>query len=116
MVNEMVFPIMFSGIRPGESAEVKDIISAAGLTTQDLDGKKLGHFIVAREGDTIVGTVGLEPAGDNALLNRFANGSGRANSIDGFDVMLVSAPDANSVREIDAQRGSEHIQLDIMSG
>ena len=72
MTTETVFPIMFSGIRPGETSPVKDIIAAAGLSIQDLNAKKLGHFIVARQGDTIVGTVGVEPAGDDALLRSLA--------------------------------------------
>lgn len=65
-------PLTFSGIRPGEEAAVKDLIAAAGLSVQDLDSAKLTNFIVARQGDAIVGTVGLEPAGDVALLRSLA--------------------------------------------
>jgi amino-acid N-acetyltransferase len=68
MNSDLAFPIMLSGIRPGEEAEVIDLIENAGLTVQDLNTEKLVHFIVARVGNAIVGTVGLEPVGDGALL------------------------------------------------
>lgn len=68
MNSDLAFPIMLSGIRPGEEAEVIGLIEKAGLTVQDLSTEKLVHFIVARAGGAIVGTVGLEPAGDGALL------------------------------------------------
>jgi amino-acid N-acetyltransferase len=68
MGNEFVFPLTFSGVRPGEEQIVIDLIGRGGLTTEDLNPQKLVHFIVARRGDTIVGTVGLEPAAQNALL------------------------------------------------
>jgi amino-acid N-acetyltransferase len=65
---EMVFPLTLSGVRPGEEQVIVNLIVQGGLTTDDLDPQKLAHFIVARKGDAIVGTVGLEPAGQNALL------------------------------------------------
>jgi amino-acid N-acetyltransferase len=68
MNSDLASPIMVSGIRPGEEAEVIGLIENAGLTVQDLNAEKLVHFIVARVGDAIVGTVGLEPVGDDALL------------------------------------------------
>ena len=68
MNSDLAFPIMLSGIRPGEEAEVIGLIENAGLTVQDLNTEKLVHFIVARVGNAIVGTVGLEPVGDGALL------------------------------------------------
>lgn len=68
MNSDLAFPIMLSGIRPGEEAEVIGLIENAGLTVKDLNTEKLVHFIVARVGDAIVGTVGLEPVGDGALL------------------------------------------------
>jgi amino-acid N-acetyltransferase len=72
MNSDLAFPIMLSGIRPGEEAEVIGLIENAGLTVQDLNTEKLVHFIVARVGDAIVGTVGLEPVGDGALLRSLA--------------------------------------------
>ena len=68
MGNELVFPLTFSGVRPGEEQTVIDLIGQAGLTTEDLNPQELVHFIVARRGSAVVGAVGLAPAGQNALL------------------------------------------------
>jgi amino-acid N-acetyltransferase len=72
MNNDLILPIMVSGIRPGEETDVIGLIADAGLTVQDLTTEKLVHFIVARVGDLIVGAVGLEPAGKDALLRSLA--------------------------------------------
>lgn len=72
METDMILPVTFSGIRPGEEQTVRDLITDAGLSVQDLDTEKLVHFIVARIGDAIVGTVGLEPFGEAALLRSLA--------------------------------------------
>jgi amino-acid N-acetyltransferase len=69
MMDDMMLPVTFSGVRPGEASLVSGLIADAGLPVQDLNPQKLVHFIVARRGDAIVGTVGLEPVGgDRALL------------------------------------------------
>lgn len=67
-----VFPVTFSGVRPGEAPAVLALIAEAGLGVKDLDPRKLTHFIVARKGEAIVGVVGLEPAGECALLRSLA--------------------------------------------
>lgn len=72
MGNDMLLPATFSGIRPGEESDVIGLIADTGLSVQDLDAEKLVHFIVARMGDAIVGAVGLEPAGEVALLRSLA--------------------------------------------
>ena len=72
MAENGIFPVTFSGVRPGEAAAVKALIAAAGLGVDDLEQRKLDHFIVARKGDALVGAVGLEPAGDCALLRSLA--------------------------------------------
>ena len=72
MAENGIFPVTFSGVRPGEAAAVKTLIAEAGLGADDLEQHKLDHFIVARKGDALVGTVGLEPAGDCALLRSLA--------------------------------------------
>jgi len=72
MGTNIILPTTFSGVRPGEETDVFGLITDAGLSTQDLDQAKLVHFIVARTGDTIIGTVGLEPAGEEALLRSLA--------------------------------------------
>lgn len=72
MVDSAIFPVTLSGVRPGEASTVKALITGAGLGVQDLKPQHLVHFIVARKGDAIVGTVGLEPAGEDALLRSLA--------------------------------------------
>jgi len=72
MGNDMLLPTTFSGIRPGEESDVIGLIADTGLSVQDLDAEKLVHFIVARTGDAIVGVVGVEPAGEVALLRSLA--------------------------------------------
>jgi len=72
MGNKRLWPTTFSGIRPGEETGVIGLIADTGLSVQDLDAEKLVHFVVARTGDAIVGAVGLEPAGEVALLRSLA--------------------------------------------
>ncbi|MGD9330790.1 MAG: GNAT family N-acetyltransferase [Desulfobacterales bacterium] len=72
MDNDLTYPLTFSGIRPGEELTVKELIADAGLAVPNLNSDLLTHFIVARKGDAIVGTVGLEPAGKIALLRSLA--------------------------------------------
>lgn len=72
MGNHLILPTTFSGIRPGEESDVIGLIAATGLSVEDLNAEKLVHFIVARIGDAIVGAVGLEPAGEVALLRSLA--------------------------------------------
>jgi amino-acid N-acetyltransferase len=68
MVDNGIFPVTFSGLRPGEAPAVRTLIEAAGLGAADLEPADWVHFIVARKGDAIVGAVGLEPFGKWALL------------------------------------------------
>lgn len=72
MEKNTFLPTTFSGIRPGEETDVIGLIANTGLSVKDLDAEKLVHFIVARTGDAIVGAVGLEPAGEFALLRSLA--------------------------------------------
>ena len=72
MTHDMKFPLTYSGVRPGETLAIKDLIAGAGLSVEDLNRQKLCHFIVARRGDALVGTVGLEPVGPDALLRSLA--------------------------------------------
>ena len=69
---DKILPIMLSGFRLGETSQVEAFIEECGLHTEDLTPEKFGHFIIARKGSRIVGTVGLEPAGDDALLRSLA--------------------------------------------
>jgi amino-acid N-acetyltransferase len=63
-----VLDFTLSGVRPGEAAEVTALIHSAGLPVEDLTPAKLRHFILMRRGEAIVGAVGLELAGPDALL------------------------------------------------
>jgi amino-acid N-acetyltransferase len=72
MQEQITFPITYSGIRPEETKTVLGLLTDAGLTVQDLNDDKLVHFIAARSGDTVAGVVGLEPAGEHALLRSLA--------------------------------------------
>ena len=65
---DQILKITFSGIRNGEEAGVKRLISECGLYTGDISAEKLKHFVIARKGDQVVGAVGLEITGSDALL------------------------------------------------
>jgi amino-acid N-acetyltransferase len=54
--------------RTTDDPAIRGLLEAADLPTQDLTPSLLAHFLVARDGDMLVGAVGLEPAGDTALL------------------------------------------------
>jgi amino-acid N-acetyltransferase len=53
------------------SAGVREVLLAAGLPSADV-AVESGNFVVAIEGDTIVGTIGLEPCGGWGLLRSLA--------------------------------------------
>lgn len=44
------------------------LLEEAGLPTQDITSEHLGDFLVAAGGQSILGTIGLERYGENALL------------------------------------------------
>ena len=95
---------------------VKRLLSAAGLPTADLTTAHLEHFF-ARGGDQeLTGTVGLEIAGDVALLRSLAVAAGYRGR--GYGQELVSAAEHHArslgVKEIyllttTAQRFFEHL-------
>lgn len=57
---------------PADEADIKRLLEASDLPTADLSPASLEHFLVLREGDALVAVVGLEPAGDSALLRSLA--------------------------------------------
>jgi amino-acid N-acetyltransferase len=69
---DQILSITVSGVRPGEHTLIKTLISECGLTTEDITAEKLRHFLLARKGDEIVGVVGLEIAGKDALFRSLA--------------------------------------------
>ena len=69
---DKIVGIMYSGVRPGEEEQVRGLLAACGLENEDITPQKLGHFLVARRGEEILGAVGLEISGDDALLRSLA--------------------------------------------
>ena len=69
---DQILSITISGVRPGEHTMIKTLISECGLTVEDITPEKLRHFLLARRGDEIVGVVGLEIAGKDALFRSLA--------------------------------------------
>jgi amino-acid N-acetyltransferase len=64
--------VTLSGVRPGEAREVNALVRACGLHADDITEPMLRHFVVARKGGRIVGVVGLEVFGTDALLRSLA--------------------------------------------
>ena len=52
--------------RAEDAAEIKALLRSCGLPIEDIDG--VSGFLVARNGASLVGTIGLERAGDAGLL------------------------------------------------
>ena len=67
-----ILAITLSGVRSGEAPEVIALIKACGLITDDITDEMLRNFLVARKGDQIVGVIGLEIVGTDALLRSLA--------------------------------------------
>jgi amino-acid N-acetyltransferase len=67
-----ILAITFSGMRSGEESAVIDLLSACQLPTQDLTPGMLRHFLVARQGDRVIGVIGLEICGQDGLLRSLA--------------------------------------------
>jgi amino-acid N-acetyltransferase len=65
---DQILKITFSGFRSGEENDIRKLITECGLYTEDLSEEKLKHFVIARKGDQIVGAVGVEIGGSDALL------------------------------------------------
>ena len=57
---------------PDELPAVKALLERCGLPAADLTPAHLEHFILGRAGARIIGTVGLEPLGQVALLRSLA--------------------------------------------
>lgn len=58
----------FGAARPSETAAIRELLAASSLPTSDLTPGHMEHFFVCRTGSSVVGTVGIEPSGDVALL------------------------------------------------
>lgn len=63
--------ITFSFAVPSEAEGVKNLLSACELPTDDVSDH-LDHFIVAKDGNALVGVIGLEPLENIGLLRSLA--------------------------------------------
>ena len=72
-----------------DSRPIRGLLETCGLPHDDLVPAHLRHFLVARDGDRVVGIVGLEPRGDAALLRSLAVAPERRN--EGLGARLVDA-------------------------
>jgi len=51
---------------------IRDLLRACALSADDVDGMGAQRFLVAREGGTLLGCIGLEVHGEAGLLRSFA--------------------------------------------
>ena len=61
----------FSFGNPQDTGQVQRLLADCGLPSEDA-GSHIEHFLIARSGDDLAGTVGLEHAGTSALLRSLA--------------------------------------------
>ena len=79
-------------IQPATSNDfrpIRGLLETCRLPHDDPVPAHLRHFLVARDGDRVVGIVGLEPRGDAALLRSLAVAPERRN--EGLGARLVDA-------------------------
>jgi amino-acid N-acetyltransferase len=75
--------------RPADFPAIVRLLAAAALPHDDLTPEHLRHFLVLRDGDGIVGVVGMEVADDVGLLRSLAVAEGRRGG--GLAARLVDA-------------------------
>lgn len=63
---------VFSGIRAGEAPEIINILRQCDLPIEDITTEMLKNFLVARKSAVILGVVGLDIHGHDALLRSLA--------------------------------------------
>jgi amino-acid N-acetyltransferase len=64
--------LFYGPARPTDEPTIKALLAEWSLPTSDLTPELLAHFLVCREGARVVGAVGIEVAGDAALLRSLA--------------------------------------------
>ncbi len=77
---------------PGDLPAVRRLLASSGLPADDVTEDGLGDFLVLRSGDGIVACVGLEIAGEAALLRSLAVRDDRRG--EGLGVRLTAAAEA----------------------
>jgi amino-acid N-acetyltransferase len=71
-VEDLVEDIAYAHASPDDLPAVRALLQGCGLPTEDLRPGNLEHFVVCRLGERVIGTVGLEPLGEVALLRSLA--------------------------------------------
>jgi amino-acid N-acetyltransferase len=79
-----------------DEVAIRRMLVSAQLPTEDISPKSLEHFLVMRDGDAIVGVVGLDLDGDFALLRSLAFVDGMRSR--GVGDQLVNAAEALAAR------------------
>ena len=69
---DKVLSIAVSGVRLEEGPRVRELIESCGLVVEDVSDQMLRDFLVARKGSEVIGVVGLEFCGPDALLRSLA--------------------------------------------
>jgi len=77
---------------PADAVEIKRLLEDSGLPTADITPRLLEHFLVLRDGPALLAVVGVEPAGDAALLRSLAVAESRRGS--GLGRKMVAAAEA----------------------
>ncbi|WP_151447623.1 arsenic resistance N-acetyltransferase ArsN2 [Lacisediminimonas profundi] len=90
--------------RPEDLPSLKTLLTNSGLPADDLDQAKLNHFIVLAQGQRIVGSVGLEPFGQDGLLRSLAVDTNHRE--EGFGSRLLEAIETHA-----AEIGIQHLYL-----
>jgi len=97
--------------QPEDWPEIQALLSESGLPTEDLGPRRLDGFLVAVDGEEIVGIIGLEIFGKTGLLRSLVvAGNARSAGLGGKLVgALESAAETAGIRElwlltIDAER------------
>lgn len=54
--------------RSCDGPALRRLLTSAGLLTEDIRDDRLGHFLVLRDGESVVGAIGIDLAEDSALL------------------------------------------------
>jgi amino-acid N-acetyltransferase len=62
---------------PADLPSIRELLVACGLPADDVHGEGFQHLLVARDGDVLVGCIGLEVHGPAGLLRSFAVAPGR---------------------------------------
>ena len=63
--------VTYAFAESGDESQIRELLIVSGLPEEDIHSH-VAHFILAKISGTLVGCVGLEPAGESALLRSLA--------------------------------------------